>query len=276
MALEVLHPLAAAAVGGRQACVVDARLVFSRLGLLTVTRLASEFSVWLPAEVKQLLRDTRAFRAAADQLVPRTYCTALRGLDVAAQVRELTEELAEWARLPEDPELAGVPMYFIGDRADEACTPPGLDRGTQERAEQLAEGLETLIAQADYDLPRGGLVSACVRDTVALCAALQPSRAFILTRLEDDGQGPPAICDYLDAWGVPSTEAPTSGGRAGEYLSYALARAGIEPIKWAGVPLAAVYVMVSGFPVLGKASRLHSKEDVGRQWTRASVFWHAV
>ena len=276
MPLEVLQPLAAVAAGSRQACIVDARLVFSRFGLLTVTRLAAEFSVWLPGEVKQLLRDTRAFRAAADRLVPRTYCAALRGLDVSQQARELSQELAEWERLPEDPELAGVPMYFIGERADEACTPPGLDRGTHERAEQLAAGLETLMARADYDLPRGGLISACVRDTAALCAALQPSRAFILTRLEDDRQGPPAICDYLDAWGVPSREAPESGGRSCEYLASALARTGIEPIQWAGVPLAAVYVTVPGFPVLGKASRLHSTEDVARQWTRASVFWHAV
>ena len=276
MALDALQPFAAAAIGVQQACVVDARLVFSRLGLLTVTRLASEFAVWLPSEVKQLLRDTRAFRAEAERLVPRAYCAAGRGLDSSAQARELHDELAEWERLPEDPDLAGVPMYFLGDRADETCTPPGLDRGTRERAEQLAEGLEALVASAAYDLPRGSLVSACVRDTVALCAALQPSRPFIFTRLEDDGQGPPAICDYLDAWGIRAAEAPNGGGLSRKNLAEALSRAGIEPLQWAGIPFAAVYVVVPGFPVLGRKSRFHSPEDVARQWTRASVFWHAV
>ena len=262
--------------GGRLVCIVDARLALSPLGPLAVARLTSEFAVWLPRELREILRDTRPHSADPGRLVPRVFCAPIRRINAAAEAQAIGEALAQWDRLPENDELASLPLYSLGERADESFTPVTFDRGVRQRCEQLQAGLDLVMRGSAYDLPRGGTVAACVRDAVALCAALQPCGAFILTRLEPDREGAPALCNYLDAWNIPTREAPSDSHQAVAHLHDALAASGMGPIAWAGVQLAAVHVVLSGIPVAGGADERLSHEAVADLWSRASVFWHLV
>lgn len=262
-------------VGSRTPCVVDARLALSRHGLLSVARLARDFPVWIPKELHRVLSDARPFLASPDRLTPSPYCGKLRQLDLQAEAEQIGEELSQWDRLPEDDDLASLPLYHIGERADECLIPPDIDRRVRERCEQLQRGLYRAMSRSGYDLPRGEVVAACVADAAALCAALEPYGAFILSRLEADAKKRPALCDYLDAWGVPVAEAP-SGARAVRWLRDSIARSGLGPVSWAGVPLTAIHVMLPGFPVLGGADGGLDDDAVERLWGRASVYWHRV
>ena len=257
-------------------CVVDARLALSQHGQLSVARLIRQFSVWLPQELHRILSDTRSHLDNPGRLVQRPYCASVRQLDFEAEAGLIGAELSQWDRLPDDDDLAALPLYHLGERADECVMPGGVDRRVRERCDQLREGLDRTIRGCTYDRPRGEIAAACVRDAAALCAALEPYGAFILTRLESDAEGAPALCDYLDAWGVPVHEAPTSGGPAARWLRDAVARSGWTPLSWSGIVLVAVHVIVPGFPVLGGRDRGLDDDAVARQWMRASVFWHEV
>jgi hypothetical protein len=260
----------------RLPCVIDARLALSRHGQLSVARLTREFSVWVPRELHRVLRDTRSYLSRASRLAPRPYCQALRRLNMKAEAEAIGEELAQWDRLPDEDDLASLPLYYLGDRADECSVPGSVDRRVRERCEQLQQGLHQAMTNSSYDLPRGQVVALCIADATALCAALEPYGAFILTRLESDAEGSPALCDYLDAWGVPTAEAPRPEVAMTRWLREALARCGLAPLAWAGIRLAAVHVMLPGFPILGGADKGLDDDAVARLWARASVFWHRV
>jgi hypothetical protein len=259
----------------RPPCVVDARLALSQHGQLSVARLAREFQVWLPQELHQILRNPRVYLDDPGQLVERPYCGALRQLDLDSEADVIGRELSQWDRRPQEDDLAALPLYYLGERADECLLPGDVDRRLRERCEQLQRGLHLSMNQSGYDLPRGEVVGACIRDAVALCAALEPYGAILLTRLEADGEGAPALCDYLDAWGVPTAEAPRSGPTV-RWLRDVLAHSGLAPLTWAGIPLAVVHVIVAGFPVLGGVDRGLDDDAVARLWARASIFWHRV
>jgi hypothetical protein len=260
-------------------CVVDARLALSRHGQVAIARLARGFPVWIPRQLQRLLRDTGRYledRSTVSRLVPRAYCQSLRQLDMASEIDAIGRELSQWDRLPEEDALASLPLHYVGDRADECALSSDVDRQLRERCEQLQRGLYQAMTRSGYDLPRGEIVSECIADAVALCAALEPYGAFILTRLEADCQGNPVLCDYLDAWGVPVAEAPVTPEPAGRWLGEALGRCGMSPITWAGIPLVAVHVLVAGFPVLGHADKGLDDDAVAGLWADASVMWHRV
>jgi hypothetical protein len=259
----------------RLPCVVDARLALSQYGQLCVARLARQFQVWLPQELHQILRNPRAYLDDPGRLVERPYCGALRNLDNDGEAELVGRELSQWDRRPQEDDLAALPLYHLGDRADECLLPDEIDRRLRERCEQLQRGLHRAMNQSGYDLPRGEVAAACIRDAVALSAALEQYGAILLTRLESDEQGAPALCDYLDAWGVPILEAPRNGPGV-RWLRDALARTGLAPLTWAGVPLAVVHVFVGGFPVLGGVDRGLDDDAVARLWGTASIFWHRV
>jgi hypothetical protein len=84
------------------------------------------------------------------------------------------------------------------------------------------------------------------------------------------------MCDYLDAWGVATTEVPNAGGAPAAPLAEMLARAGLGVIAWARIQLAAVHVVVPGLPVLGDEDKGLDADMVATRWSQASVFWHRV
>lgn len=255
----------------RRACVADARLALSRHGLLSIARLAGTFDVWLPTELREVLR---AAPEAPDELLPRLFCAALRKVDRAADAAAVAEELRLWDRLPEDPELAALRLYHLGDRADECVVPPFADRGLLARFEQLRSGLDVLMTRSGYMIPVP--LAQCFRDAAALCAVLAPCGGFVLTRLETDERGEPAICEYLEAWGVATARAPDGGGLGAAVLGEAIAAAGLGSIAWSGVAFAAVHVLIEGIPVIGGPRPGLGADAVAARWERAKVFWHLL
>src|SRR5262245_2843627 len=118
-----------AATARRRPCVVDARLALSSFGIVTVARLAGACDVWFPKELREIVRRARTYLPDAERLVPRVFCARLRNLDVRGDVDAIARELAQWERLPQNDDLAAVPIYVLGDRADESTMPPWIDRG---------------------------------------------------------------------------------------------------------------------------------------------------
>jgi hypothetical protein len=268
--------LPASTLTARHVCVVDGRLALSRLGIVTLARLCGGCEVWLPSEVREILASARAYLDTADRLVPRPYCVRLRSIDRDAEADAVARELAQWERLPSNDDLAALVTFTLGDRADECAIPPHVDRSVRPRYAQYSAGLSYLMMASGYDWPRGEHVACWVRDALALSAALQPYGAVIVTRLEPDDFGAPALCDYADAWGVSSTEVEAGGGAGASALRDGLGRAGLGPLAWAGVTLAAVHVLVPGLPVLGDSDRGLDTDAVARLWQQAAVFWHRI
>jgi hypothetical protein len=260
----------------RQPCIVDGRLALSRMGLLSVALAAREFDIWLPTMVQQIVREPRAYRQAPGALRPRVFSAALRELDEAAEVRGIAEELALWDRRPSSDELAALPLYFVGERADETSVAPSVDAGVRERCEQLRHGLSLIVERSDYDAPRGQVVADCHRDAMALSAALSPYGAFVLTRLEADGSGAPSLCNYAEAWGLRVQKVPDCGGDASQALRAALLRCDLGPLAWAGVAFAVVQLVVPGFPVLGRRDGDLDDARVAALWQEARIFWFSV
>lgn len=265
-------------------CVIDARLLLSPHGPLVAARVARHFTAWLPREAWEVVRDAGAWRTRASLLVPRVYCASLRKLPAGAEAAaDIVTALDQWARLPHDAELASLPLHRLGDRADESVVPAVFDCALRERCEQLQRGLDDLVRQAAYDLPRGEIVSSCVRDAAALCAALGSHQAFVLTCLEADGQGPPAFCNYLDAWSLPVSEVVDAHRRARALVSL-FDRAGLRTFAWAGLRLAAVHLFAPRSPAVGRwraTGVAHEAVVAGEPamaslWDGAQVCWHEV
>ncbi len=254
--------------------IVDPRLALRGLGPFVVARLSAECTVWLPSELREIVRGSHAYREHPERLVPRVYGLGLRSLDRRRDAEDIRESLAQW-----DAAYARgagwVRTYHLSEHPDESLIPSHVDPGIHERFEVLARGLDQLMLRSDYDLPRGAAIASCFRDAVALAAALSRESCFILTALEADGRGAPALCNYLDAWKVAVSDVTESAGADGAALRAVLASAGLSPVEWSGVVFAAAHVVP---PTL--VPRLPGGEvsdDAARRlWERTKVFWHRI
>ncbi len=269
--LPAHEPLATAApalMARGPSCVLDPRLVLSPLGLVTAARLAGECPVWLPRELRETLRSPQAYRVHPDKLAPRLYGGHLR--ELAPPDEDIREALGHWSAA-----LQGwwgpVRVFHLDEHPGQSRLPASVDGGLHERFERLAAGLDRAVRQARYDLPRGEAIAACFRDTAALAAALAPYGAVILTVMEADGLGLPAVCNYLDAWGLRVLDVTDQAGDDAQALRALLARAGLGPVAWAGLAFAAVHVVS---PSLG----LEVTDERGALalWQRTRVFWHRL
>jgi hypothetical protein len=265
------EPARSKMLGPRRACIADARLALSQHGLLATACLSEIFDLWLPTELREVLR---AAPKSPEQLLPRLFCMPMRRIDRQADARAVADELALWDRLPEDPELAALRLYHLGDRADECVVPSSADHGLRARFEQVRSGLDLLMLRSKYAAPCS--IAHCFRDAIALAAVLAPRRAFVLTRLESDDCGDPALCEYLEAWGVPTARAPDDPGPASRTLRLALESTGLAPLIWSGVKFAALHVVLEGVPGVGQPVARHDAEEIAARWQRAQVFWHPL
>jgi hypothetical protein len=265
---EALASPAVPAVFARgRPCILDPRLALSGSGLLAAARLSAECEVWLPRELRETLRSPKAFRSQPDMLAPRVYGAQTRALPNRDD--DIRDALTQWTSVFQGP-LAGLRFYYLGEHAGESATPSRMDHAVHERFERLAAGLDAVIHRVGYDLPRGEAIGACFRDATALCAALAPYGAYVLSTLEADGRAAPALCNYLDAWGLRVVDVTPKAAADSEALRALLARAGLGPIEWAGARLAAVHVVPPG---LGLAA---GQGDDGASWDRTSAYWHLV
>lgn len=260
---------------GRTPCVLDVRLLLSSLGVLTAVRLATCLEVFLPGEFRELLREDKRTPGTAERLVPRPMgASARERLDLRGETAIAELELDAWHRYATEPDLARQPLYYLGDREDEARLPATADTLLRRRFEGLAQGLDRRLEDSHYDLPRGWRYKNMLRDSVALCAALSAYGGILLTRVEAaaGAEGQPALCDYLFAAGLRPLRVEDTGGLVSAPLRQALARTGLAAL-WSGVSLVAVHVAVPGYPVLGAPDPEIAPELAYRQWPAARVCW---
>jgi hypothetical protein len=252
------------------ACIIDARLALSRGGLLAVASLASMASldVWLPRELRELIRQPLAFLNAPGLLRPLLDAQPGEDLEI------LRRELSGWERFMANSGLARLRLFFLGDRSDESAIPLGTDDRLSCRCELLQRSLDALPCRATSD-PQSALVADCSRDALSLSAALLPRRAFVLTRVGSGRDESPAICEYLRARGIRVPQLPHEGGSSSRSLRAALAHGGLGTLAWAGVRIAVLQVVMPGFPaVLGSSER--DPAELSRVWLDTDVFWHEV
>jgi hypothetical protein len=251
-----------------RACVLDPRLALSPLGLAAGARLAAECTVWIPRELREALKNPQAYRAHPRMLAPRVYGDQERALKPRDE--EIRDALEQWSSALHGP-LGSSRFCHLGEHPGESLLPGGVDSAVHERFERLAAGLDVAMRGESYDLPRGEAISACFRDTAALCAALSPYGAFVLTTLEADRRGAPALCNYLDAWGLPVIDVTARAGADAEVLRSVLARAGLGPVEWSGVHFVAVHIVPPGLGL-----EVANEEGALGLWLRTNVFWHRL
>jgi len=260
LAAESIFPWGAAWVPTlnhhRLSVVVDTRLALSPFGALIVARLSAQLAVWIPPELRELLYSAHVYRDDAERLFPRVYGAKIRSLDPVREAEAIRESLAQWSAY-----LTGAGsssrMHYIGEGPGQSRLPSQVDPSIHERFEAFARGLDAAMTGSAYDLPRGTIIASCFRDAVALAAALAHTHTFILSALEADERGAPAICNYLEAWSTPVTDVTGRSGPDTAALGSVLAAAGLGPLQWSGVAFAAVHVVPRG------AHAVH-------------VFWHRL
>ena len=246
-------------------CVVDLRLAVGQHGLWTVARAARSCWVWMGESVRAILRSAGSHTRRPEGLIPELpFSPAERNGD--GQRREICEELALWQQWPSCHEIGALPLCFLGDRADEAVLPPGTDGGLRGRYEQLASGLAYLVGES---LPStdGSLALASFVDTLALAAALAGIGGFVLTRREATAGGLPVSCEIADLCEIPIGRLPAGQLRVSPDLG------GLSAI---GSPLAAIHVIVPGYPVLGRPDPAVDEREIAGKWRRARISWHAI
>ena len=267
-------PVITAALTSHPTCVIDARLALLPLGLVAIARLQTEFEVWLPRELRQVLREASTYGRRPERLMPASPSGARQ--NNLSELEAVHGELALWEAWPVSAELSGLRLYHLGDRPDESVVPAGTDRGLDRRCEQLQRGLHQLECASGFDRELGDTLGACFRDALALAAALQRNHGFVLTRLERETDRQPVMLDYLSAWGVPSREVPRRGGPAARPLRDAVVRSGVGALSWCDVPLAAVHVALPGYPVVGEPDPDLEDGELAQAWARALVHWHRL
>jgi hypothetical protein len=263
---------AASPAAASPACVVDVRLMLGRHGLQICSALSRCLELWLPQALHELVRARPGARPAG-ALAPRERPGGGADPDLrAAEVAEVADELALWDLLPQDAALAALPLYHLGARADECRVPPSSDGGLRRRCELLQQGLDLLAVASGREVDE---LASCHRDAAALCAALLPYGAFVLTRLEPGGAAP-ALCECLEAWDLRAEAVAGRGGPVGAQLRAALVRAGLLPLVWAGLRLALVHVVLPGVALLGAPDPRLDAADIASRWSLATVYWHEV
>ena len=259
----------------RMACVLDGTFALGPFGLHAAAALCGESDVWIPRRLHRTLRDL-SWRRKPESLVPRYWAAGARDLRPAELAEATRAELLRWSRRKCEPVLASLPLRSLNDHADECSLPPGIDGGLPQRCDELERGLSRVALASGYDLPRGSIVVEHAVDALALCAALAPAPAVVLTRTDPDGYEEPVLAAYLRAWGLPVFAVPRHGGRAAANLRGLVARAGLLPLQWAGLNLVAVHVIAPEARLLGSANPPLDEEAAAAVWKHASFHWHEV
>ena len=246
MLAETVYPRGAAWVptlhAQRASVVIDPRLALSPLGTLVVARLSAHAPVWIAPELRELLRSAHVYRDDAERLFPRVYGAKVRALDPSREAEAIRESLLQWSAFLTGPGAA-IRTYYLGESPGESMLPTLVDGNVHERFESFARVLDAAMSGSAYDLPRGTVIASCFRDTVALATALAHTPTFILSALEADERGAPALCNYLEAWKVSVTDVTDRSGPDAAAMRATLAAAGLGPVEWSGTTFAAIHVV---------------------------------
>ena len=276
----------------RRACVLDTHLALSPYGLLLAQRLSSELDLWLVRELWQILDNTQYYLSEPDQLRPATSgAAAVAAPPTLADRHTLRDTLTQWEVARTETDLAGLKIHWIGDALSESMLPARVDAHLVARFETLARSLDRRVPRPSDD--RAAVLVDCIRDAVALTAALMPYRGFILTsRTGSDGAGldEPELCDHLKRWGLRCSRLGTGAASQLEtdLMLPMFARAGVAELMWAGLRLAAVHVLAPKAVMVPRPGSHHDSLDDDLEpspddaadgvdwWEGAVSFWYPL
>jgi hypothetical protein len=258
------------------ACVLDAELALSPLGLLLALRLAQEWRVWLARSLWPMIDSCRLYDARPHLVRGPEDCGG-------EAVTPVVTALGDWHQAWLGARINGR-FHWIGDHRHESDLPQDADDLLPQRFEALAAALsldnDDDAANSDWSWRR-----TCGLEALALAAALSARPTVILTDLKAGATRPAVVGLWEERSGRPAPQLALNG-HAPLALPASL-RLGLPPLLAGELTLAAVHVAAPralvipwglggeemwgaadpGFPDYGPAPD---------PWDGASLAWHVL
>lgn len=180
--MDAALPLSIRVSSQSAALILDASFALERLGLLASLRLAPLANVYLPRALLGMIDNDTAYHRHPQEL---------GGSGIKpTQRKRMAEQLSVWHRAWIHG-LLGERLHWVGDAHYESRMPGGEPADLLRRFELCAASFDARCLERQ--LPIHTPLHDCMRDTLALAAAMQPATAVVMTPV-DEGE-PPVLCN---------------------------------------------------------------------------------
>lgn len=236
---------------------VDASFALSNFGMLAALELTGTANVYLPRSLLGPLDNCQAFLAEPELLAGPVWNAEPEYLAKLARQLEIWSYAWHFGRLP-------ARFNWLGDLDYESAPAAREDSGLRTRFEACAVALDEALAGGPFDFQT--LLDACLRDALALAAAVQPDPAIVL--IADTPGVIPAACRALAAAGLACHERPQGASHLfrSEFLG---ATAAIEMAE-------AVQLEVLAPGVLALPENDDPTGEGCEPWAEAQTFWRRL
>lgn len=286
--MTTLPPLDVTVSAPRWSCVPDIGLLLSPWSFMSLWRLAPEMSVVLMPSFWDVLDGADYYLRHPEALAPLPEVTG--GGTALAQRELIVETLGQWQTARLEADLPSIPIYWAGDASHESLLPKDVGTEVIPHFATLAQALDRRLQQREGPNVPGHLFPDCMRDAVALTAALGRHRPIIFALGNESGEGhAPNLCQFIVACGIECRKAPwpERDNPMRQYLLPALVRSGVAELVWTGMPLVAVHIVAPrAFLITGTGEEsaagesivsLHSSAGAhGDPWERAVALWYTL
>lgn len=236
---------------------VDATFALSHFGMLATLALSGHANVYLPRSLLGPLDNCQAY-VAQPELLGGPIWQAEPGL-----LERLAAQLETWSYGWHFGRMSGR-LNWLGDLDYESAPAAREDTGLRTRFEACAVALDEALAGGPFDFQT--LLDTCLRDALALAAAVQPDPAIVL--LADTAGVIPAACRAMAAAGLTCHERPNGTNHLFR-PEFASAAAAIELAG--GVQLEVLAPSALALPDTDDPSG-----DGCEPWDDARVFWRRL
>lgn len=243
--------------------VFDPSLALTLYGAALAQGLGSVIDLWMAREFWHMLDNVHCYQQRPELLLPGDRA-AERSNCLATRQMHIIQALQQWQLIRMQTDPSRLNMFWIGDRLGESLLPRHIAaQPLISRWEFLAGSLEDRIDRA------APVLTAAVRDTVALAVALP---AAILTYQLPDGfaaNQPPEICLTLENWRIPCRQIDRYDHLAAierEELLHLINAAGVAKLLWSGLHLAILHLVFPGTSNLWMMPELAADPDAATAW----------
>jgi hypothetical protein len=238
----------------RWICVIDPALAMSQYGVPLITQLSRVMELWVVRELWHILDNSDLYLQRPELITPKGSPLVKTPEQERKALEETFWALKAWQQFRTGTDLAGLKLFWLGDKPQESFLPQDVDLEIFGRWELLANLLD---AQTNQPQSKDYILPLAFRDTMALTISL--GSAFILTYQppsEDSEQNcPPEICRALETWGIPCQYLTAQDSMVAierDFLHHLLIRTDTAKVLWAGVRLAVLHLLVPVVPNLHK------------------------
>lgn len=262
--------------GQTPACVLDAELALSPIGLLLALRLAQEWRVWLARSLWPLIDSYRLFDTQPHLVMEP---------DDSADddVEPLLTALGDWHQAWLGARINGR-FHWIGDHRHESDLPEDADEFLPQRFEVMAQALIGDEGGDAWSWRR-----TCGFEALALAGALSARPTVILTSLKPGEREPRLVSLWQEGARGPCRSLGLNGGAAPVSLP-PWVKIGLPPLLCDEITLCAVHVAApraAVLPYVLAGDDLWASEggegflgamggDGADPWAGATLAWHAV